>query len=152
MLNWLIPLQIWHWLIFAVLLIIVEIILPTTFMLWMAISAGVVGVILLFSPTLNWEVQFLIFAFVSVISVFLGRTYVQTFYKSTDNPTLNRRGEQYINKTFVLDSPMENGKGKIRIDDTLWQITGTDCPAGTRVIVTRLEGAALCVEPIYTSQ
>ncbi len=152
MFEWLIPLQIWHWLILAVFLIIVEIILPTTFMLWMAISAGVVGVVLLFFPTLNWEVQFLIFAFVSVISVFLGRTYVQTFYKSTDNPTLNRRGEQYVNRTFVLDGPIENGKGKIRIDDTLWQITGTDCPAGTRVVVTRLEGAALCVEPIYTSQ
>jgi membrane protein implicated in regulation of membrane protease activity len=41
--------------------------------------------------------------------------------------------------------------GQIRVDDTVWRVTGPDCPAGTRVVVAGAEGATLRVMPAVTS-
>jgi hypothetical protein len=47
----------------------------------------------------------------------------------------------------TLDKPIANGPGTIRVDHTVWRVTGADCGAGTRVRVTRTEGATLYVDP-----
>lgn len=52
----------WTWWILGVILVVVEIAAPGTFFLWMGISAGVVGAVLYFSPSLPWEAQLTIFA------------------------------------------------------------------------------------------
>ncbi|HHO67888.1 MAG TPA: NfeD family protein, partial [Gammaproteobacteria bacterium] len=67
--------------------------------------------------------------------------------EDTDQPTLNRRGEQYIGRVFTLETPLVNGMGKIRIDDTTWKIEGPDCEPGTRIRVTGVDGTILKVEP-----
>jgi membrane protein implicated in regulation of membrane protease activity len=36
--------------------------------------------------------------------------------------------------------------GKIRVDDTTWKIRGEDCPVGTRVEVTGVDGTIFKVE------
>ena len=64
----------------------------------------------------------------------------------TDQPRLNRRGEQYIGRTFTLDEPIVNGLGKIRVDDSTWKIEGGDCAAGTRITVVGVDGVVLKVE------
>jgi len=61
-------------------------------------------------------------------------------------PTLNRRGAQYIGRTFTLDEPIANGIGKIRVDDSTWKIEGTDCPAGSKVKVVGIDNTVLKVE------
>lgn len=59
---------------------------------------------------------------------------------------LNRRGAQYLGRVFVLDDPIANGRGKLRVDDTTWVIEGPDLPAGTKIKVTRAHNVALMVE------
>jgi inner membrane protein len=34
----------------------------------------------------------------------------------------------------------------VRIDDTVWRVSGSDCPAGSRVRVAATDGANLLVE------
>jgi membrane protein implicated in regulation of membrane protease activity len=62
--------------------------------------------------------------------------------------TLNRRGEQFVGRVFVLAEPIENGRGAIHAGDSLWRVSGSDRPVGTRVRVTGSDGALLSVEPI----
>ena len=69
----------------------------------------------------------------------------------TDQPALNRRGEQYIGRTLTLDEPIVNGQGKIRVDDTTWKVEGDDMPAGTRVTVIGVDSVVLKVAPIASS-
>ena len=38
------------------------------------------------------------------------------------------------------------GSGRVRIDDTVWQVRGPDAPAGARVKVTGADGPVLKVE------
>jgi membrane protein implicated in regulation of membrane protease activity len=46
----------------------------------------------------------------------------------------------------VLDEPIVNGRGKVRIDDTLWTVSGSDRGKGEWVKVTAVDGTRLIVE------
>ena len=136
----------WHWWILGILFVVLEIFSPAAFFLWMGISAGIVGFLLLAFPELSWEYQLLAFAIFSVVSIILSRRFLDLYPISTDQPKLNRRGEQYVGRSFTLDSPIVNGFGKIKVDDTTWKIEGNDCEAGTQVNVVGVDGVVLLVE------
>lgn len=146
--DWFQDASYWHWWVLAVLLIILEVISPAIFFLWMGISAAVVGLLVLLVPSMAWELQVVLFAAFSVASVILWRRYLTKHPIESDQPQLNRRGEQYIGRTFTLDEPVVNGQGKIKVDDSIWKITGEDCPQGTKVQVNGVDGVVLKVNAI----
>ncbi len=136
----------WHWWILAVALVIIEILLPSFFALWLAIAAALTGLILLLFPALGWEWQLLIFAMFAVISIVAWRRYYQKHPIKTDEPLLNRRGEGYVGRELTLSQPIVDGIGKIRLDDSTWKVQGPDCPAGSRVKITGLNNVVFTVE------
>ena len=144
--EWLQEASYWHWWVLGVVLIILEILSPAIFFLWMGISAGVVGLLVLLIPAMGWEMQVLLFATFSVASIVVWRSYLKRNPIQSDQPQLNRRGEQYVGRTFTLDVPIVNGLGKIKVDDSTWKIAGDDCAAGTKVRVTGVAGVILEVE------
>jgi len=144
--EWLTEIVFWHWLIVAVGLITLEMLAPGAFFLWMGISAAIVGAILFLAPSLSLIMQVIIFAVLSVISLIMYKQYQKNNPVVIDEPTLNRRGEQYIGRVFTLDAPIVNGIGKVNIDDSTWKIGGEDIPAGTKVRVTAVDGTILMVE------
>lgn len=138
----------WHWWVIGIILIILELFAPGAFFLWMGIAAGLVGLILVLAPEMTWQYQFIVFAVVSVVSIVVWRNYLKKHPIETDRPTLNMRGEQYVGRTFTLTEPVVNGVGKIKVDDTMWKIEGLDCDIGTKVKVTKTDGAVLKVETV----
>ena len=144
--EWLDNALYWHWWVLAVVLIILEAFSPGVFFIWMGIAAGVVGMLLLLMPGMGWEVQLLLFALTSVASIAIWRMVLSRHPTATDQPRLNRRGEQYIGRVFTLQGPIVNGGGKINVDDSTWKVEGVDCMAGTRVRVVTAEGVVLKVE------
>ena len=58
---------------------------------------------------------------------------------------LNRRAESYVGRTFTLERPIVDGRGRLKVDDTVWQVEGPDLPVGTRVRVTGVENTLLRV-------
>ncbi len=140
----------WSWWILAVALLVLEVFVPGTFFMWLGIAAGVVGLLLLLMPGIGWEYQVIVFAAISLASIVLWRLYFRKHPVSTDQPALNRRGQQYVGRTFTLSEPIVNGQGKIRVDDTTWKILGEDCDVGSRVKVTGVDGVQLKVEPLGT--
>ena len=145
--EWLDQIDYWHWLIVAVALVVLEIFSPGVFFLWLGVAAAVVGGVLWFMPELSWQTQFVLFAVFSVVSIGVARIFLIRRPIATDEPTLNRRGEQYVGRTLVLSEAIENGVGRVRVDDTLWRVAGKDSPAGARVRVTDVDGTVLIVEP-----
>ena len=138
--------EFWHWWIAAILFLVIETFAPGAVFLWLGVAAGVVGLVLLVFSGLGWEYQFLIFA-VSMVGSAVGcRAYVRRNPTETDKPTLNRRGEQYVGRTFTLQDAIVNGQGKITVDDSTWKIEGDDLPAGTKIQVTGVDGTVLKVE------
>ena len=146
--EWLSTIDYWHWFVLGVVLVILEVLSPGAFFLWLAISAGIVGVLLLVYPGMTWEYQILVFALFSVVSIAVWRMYLKRHPIETDQPTLNRRGEQYVGRSFNLEHPVVNGQGKIKVDDSTWKIEGPDCESGTRVRITGVAGVVLRFEII----
>jgi hypothetical protein len=139
--------EFWHWLVFGLLLVTVEPFVPGTFFLWLGISAAAVGLLLWLVPSLSFELQVLAFAVLSVITIVLSRRYLARHPIESDEPLLNRRAEQYVGRSFTLQEPIVNGRGRLRVDDTLWRVEGEDCPAGVRVEVSGVDGTVLRVRP-----
>lgn len=135
----------WHWWILAVALVILEVFAPGAFFLWLGIAAGVVGALVYLMPSLGWEYQVLAFSLLSVISIIFWRKFFRAQPSDTDQPNLNRRGEQYVGRLFTLNEPIVDGLGKIRVDDSTWKIRGEDCPVGSQVEVTGVDGTILKV-------
>lgn len=86
------------------------------------------------------------FAIISCISVFLVRRYAAPDVAASDEPELNVRAAQYVGRVVMVEEAIANGRGKVRIGDTLWNAQGSDAAQGTRVKVTGTNGSVLLVE------
>lgn len=145
--TWLDGTQFWHWWILAAIFAAIEIVAPGVFFIWLGVAAALTGLSALFIPGMGWEIEALIFAVLAVASIVFWRNYMKK-NNGKDDPAsaLNRRGEQMIGRTAVLSEPIQNGRGKAKIDDTMWRVEGGDLPAGTQIRVTGVNGAILKVE------
>src|SRR5262245_23585188 len=144
-LNWIVSIGAWNWFILAAVLFLLEVLAPGSFMLWLGLAAIVVGVISVFFDW-SWQAQLIAFAVVAIACIPAWRMFARRIEGPGERPFLNRRAEGYVGRMFTLDKPIVGGVGTIRIDDTVWRVSGPDCPAGSRVKVARAEGADLVVE------
>ncbi len=145
MLDFFVSLGVWDWFIAGGVLLVLEVLAPGVFMLWLGIAALLVGALSLVVHW-PWQAQFVAFAAFSIAAIPIWRRLARNAGK-TDQPFLNRRTDGYLGRVFTLERPIVDGTGTIGIDDTVWRVTGPDTPAGSRVKVTRVDGAALHVEP-----
>jgi membrane protein implicated in regulation of membrane protease activity len=145
--DWLDGIVFWHWWIVAGLLLILELMLPSFFFLWLGIAAAATGFTLLMLPSMPLVLQLVIFAVASIIAVLAWRKVRENRPVESDQPNLNRRGRQYVGRVFTLNRPIENGVGKVVVDDSTWRVKGPDLPAGTHVRVTDIDGVVFIVAP-----
>jgi membrane protein implicated in regulation of membrane protease activity len=142
--TYLAQIDFWHWFALAVTLGILDILIGVNFVLvWCGLAAVVVGVVKWVVPSLDWQYQFMIFGMGVFCSLGFWRHYLKKHPVKTDQPHLNQRAKQYLNREFTLESSIINGRGKVKVDDTIWRVLGDDLPAGTRVKVIGVEGVIL---------
>jgi len=94
---------------------------------------------------MTWPYQIIAFGIIAVLTVFLVRRYVRPDVAKSDLPDLNERGQQYIGRSLVVEQAIQNGRGKVRVGDSVWQAEGSDAPTGARVKVTGARGTVLLV-------
>ena len=146
MLAYLASLGVWVWFIAAAVLFAVEIIAPGAFMMWLGLSALLVGLIS-FAIVLSWQTQLVLFAIFSIASVPLWRRFFRAANVQADQPFLNRRGEAIIGSTLTLETPIVDGFGTVKVGDTVWRVRGPEIPKGSRVMVTGADATVLVVAP-----
>ncbi|MEH6401885.1 MAG: NfeD family protein [Sneathiella sp.] len=143
---WVADLGYWAWWSFGVVLVILEIFAPTFVLLWLGAAAIVVGFAVLLFPSMTWEYQWALFAIFSILSIIAARFFLKSRPGVEDNFKLNKRGAQYVGRSFVLSEAIENNRGKIHVDDTQWSVSGSDMEQGSQVTVTGTDGTLLVVE------
>ena len=148
MMEWLDPIVFWHWWIFAGVLLILELTAPVFFFLWLAIAAMATGLLLLVFQDIPLESQLVLFGVLSIVAILAWRKYREANPIVTDQPNLNRRGEQYIGRVFTLEKAIRNGVGKVTVDDSTWRVEGQDLPAGTKVRVEGINGVVFKVAEV----
>ena len=129
----------WVWIIGGLLISACELLVPGAFLIWIGLAALVTGLIAAMA-VLPWEVELLVFAALAVIAVLAGRRTMR--FAPTD---LNRRGHSLVGRDFTLDQPIQAGIGRLALGDTTWRIAGPDCPIGSRIRITGLDGTTLLV-------
>ena len=138
----------WAWLVVAGVLLLLELLAPGVFFIWLAIAAALVGLADMWAD-MGWHYELLLFAVLAVISVLIGRKVVVGRQRNfSTSPHLNQRMLGHIGKVLVLHEPIAEGHGKVTIDDTVWDVTGADAPSGTRVKVSGVDGLKLKVEVV----
>jgi hypothetical protein len=137
----------WIWWIVGLVLLGLEVLAPGTFFLWFGLAAIVVGTIAIVVD-IPWQLAVTLFGVLSVGSMIVGRLVMRRTRDEGGDANLNQRGKRMIGREFVLAEPMRDGSGSVRIDDTVWRVSGPDCPAGTRISVTGVDGATLTVAPV----
>jgi membrane protein implicated in regulation of membrane protease activity len=136
----------WFWMLLGLILLTLEILAPGVIFLWLGVAAILVGVVDL-AFQISWQTELMAFGFLALILVFVGRTLMNRFRKlETDRPMLNERSKSLIGKEFSLAEPIIDGRGRIKVLDSYWRVTGPDCEAGGKVRVINADGASLQVE------
>ena len=139
----------WSWWVLGLVLLAAEVVAPGVFLVWIGIAAiltGAVSLLLWDAGFWVWQAQLVFFALLSIAAVLMGRRLLARSADVSDEPLLNQRGARLIGRTAVLEQPIVEGRGRIRLDDTTWTVDGPDLPAGTRVRVTGSNSGRLSVE------
>ncbi|WP_374442829.1 NfeD family protein [Pseudomonas panipatensis] len=140
-------LRFWDWLAFGTLLLILEIFGAGGYLLWIGVAAAITGGIAFLFPALPWTGQFLAFGVLAILTAVFWWRHQRRTTADAGHSSLNRRGSELLGRQFALHDAIVGGRGKIRVGDSLWLVSGPDLPAGTQVRVTGQDGVLLLVEP-----
>lgn len=135
----------WWWLLAAAVLGILEIFLPGIFLVWMAIAAGITGIVVAF-VAIPLAYQLGLFAVLAFASVYAGRRVYARNPVASDDPHLNARAARLIGQIVTVETAIENGKGRVKVGDGVWNARGPDLPSGARALITASDGTCLTVE------
>jgi membrane protein implicated in regulation of membrane protease activity len=149
--EWISQLGPWNWMVLGAVLLLLEILLPGVFFLWVGVAAILTGTLSLQlwgTAFWVWQTQVLVFLALSVAAALLGRRFFPAGKSDdTDQPLLNQRALQLVGRTATLEEAISNGHGRVRLGDTLWRVSGPDLPSGARVRVMSASNGELRVEP-----
>ncbi len=137
----------WYWWALAAVLMICEMMMPGVVFMFLAIGAAAAGLLLLIASDLSLEMQLVVFAVIAVASAVGLRPFLRGLQKRSDDPNLNERGNSLVGKIVVLDQPILGGRGRVKMGDGSWTVTGPDMVAGAKVRVAAVDGTELRVEP-----
>ena len=135
----------WLWLIGGVLLLIMEIIAPGFFLVFLGAAAIATGLFtLLFG--LGTAPQLALFALYAVIAVMLGRRFYANRATDSADPLLNDRAGRLVGRVVTVVQPVDDHGGRVRVGDSEWSARGGPAAAGDRVRITGIDGNCLKVE------
>ncbi|HET7931865.1 MAG TPA: NfeD family protein [Rhodanobacteraceae bacterium] len=147
---WGIAVHYWWW-VLALLLIAGEVMAPGFFMLWIGIAAAVMGIVTWVLPGLDVLTQAVLFVALAFVSCLVYWKFIRQRLAGSDDPagrTLSRRGEQMVGQRYVLIEPITNGRGKAKVGDGQWLVSGPDLPAGAEIEVVAVDGTMLKVRAV----
>lgn len=139
-------LEAWHWLAIGLALLIAELATGSTYLLWPAVAAWLVGLLILFLP-LGWPIQMMAFAGITIGLTLTGRTYVKGRWVTRGgDEALNDRARALVGARAVAAGPFVHGVGRVRLGDSEWRAQCAEPVAdGEALEVVSVEGATLSV-------
>ncbi len=135
------PIDYFVWLVAGLALCAAETMMPGAFLIWIGAAALILGAVEFFWP-MELTAQLLLFAALVVALVMLGRRVYGSMDRRSPAQPISR-AEALVGGEFFLDRAIEHGFGAIRVDDSVWRVTGEDMAAGAKVRVTGVEEGSL---------
>ncbi|QIF81848.1 NfeD family protein [Brevundimonas sp. 'scallop'] len=136
----------WIWLAIGVLLLAVEAMFSTEWLLWPAVSAGVVAVMTAAGVRLGLPGEVAVFAVLTVIATLLSRRLISK--ANPDGPDINDRDSRLVGQRARVVETFVSGRGRVFISGAEWpaEIVGEAPIEGQDVVVMRVNGSLLTVQ------
>lgn len=136
----------WFWWIAAGLMLMAELAMPGVLFIWLGCAAALVGLADLIWD-FSWQIELMLFAGLSLVLTLTGWPLLKRFRNPvSDQPHLNQRMEGLVGSVYTLEKPLENGRGKLQVGDTLWDVEGPEKITGNKVRIVARAGMKLVVE------
>ena len=132
------------WALAAVLLFVIELLLPGVFMLWLGLGAAIVAFALLF-VAIELPMQVLAFAVLSLASAAIGSRWYRG-HKHAPQGELREPEMYLVGHAGTVAEPLLHGHGKVKVGDTVWLAEGPDLGVGADIRVVAQKGTVLVVE------
>ncbi|MCF6221912.1 MAG: NfeD family protein [Robiginitomaculum sp.] len=138
-----------HWLILAFGLLVAEVLSGTSYLLWPAAAAFIVGLVAFIFP-IGPEMQFLLFAIITVALLYVGHKYVRPRVQGGEPSDLNDRARSMVGMRVKAVADFDTGRGRVHVGDTQWRaaMEEGDAKGGDELRVLSVKGTTLKVEPI----
>lgn len=138
----------WHWFIAAILLMILEVVVPGVFLIWLGLGAALTGLFLLLIPGASLAWQLLALACSISIAVTAGLKWQRTLLRRQP-AQLNLGLDGFIGRIAEVSQPFTQGHGRIRLDGSSYPATSStrELATGQRVQITAIQADQLQVEP-----
>src|SRR5215813_7788907 len=98
----------WHWWALAVLLLALELVAPTSFFLWPAVAAAIIGIVLWFAPHIGAVAQVLGFLILATAAITAWRLGPWRKHRHPGAPLLNERAAQYVGRRATVVEAFRN--------------------------------------------
>lgn len=144
---WIAALSPWWWAAFGIALGAVEMATMSFFLIWPALAALIMPMILLLAPELSGAAIISIWAVLSVLLTFVGRAYVQRFGdKGEASDRLNNRAQLLVGRAARVVE-WANGEGSVEIDGMRWRAVSKagHVPTDTSVFIESADGMTLTI-------
>lgn len=143
----------WYWLVFGMLLILLELMVPSFTIFWFGLGALVVGVLMLVAPGISLTWQIMIWLVASSAFVFFWFKVLKP--RMTDRTTAGISREAVLGETaMVTRAPEGDRRGEIRFavpmlgSDTWPFICVDEVVVGERVMVQDVAGNTMMVKKV----
>ncbi|KTC68143.1 Inner membrane protein YbbJ [Legionella birminghamensis] len=138
----------WHWLALALILMIAETLGAAGLLIALGMAATLTGLITLMA-FLHWQWQLIWFSILCIVFTIGWWKVLRYRTRVSPPPLMNRPLDALIGRTALLSQAIENGRGKIYLNDAYWFVTGPELPVGTRVKILGVQdNTVLLVEPL----
>ncbi len=141
----------WYWLSFGIVVGVLEMATMSFFLIWPALAAMVMAVLLWIAPDLSPAIQITAFAVLSIALTLVGRKLIMQFGDGGGEETLiNNRAAQLVGRTGkVIDAGALDGA--VEVDGIRWRASWEKSPnlaEGALIKVDANQGMTLEVSPI----
>ena len=139
----------WIWLALGVLLLAVEAALSTEWLLWPAVSAGVVAVVTALGLPLGFVGEVALFAVLTIISTLASRRLIRRVNPGA-SPDINARDVRLVGQRAQVVQAFVDGRGRVFVSGAEWaaEIEGASPVVGDSVIVDHINGPTLWVRGV----
>lgn len=144
----------WIWLIAGGVLILLELLTGTTFLLWPGVAAILFAGVVAVASSLSPAFQLVLYAALSLLLTVVGRNYlgVRPGRWTSDRPHLNDRSAQLIGRRVIAAEDFVAGAGAVTVGDTRWNARLDEAQeaavaAGAALVIKGVDGVQLLVAP-----
>lgn len=135
------------WLILGFALLILEVILPSTFIMWWGFAAIAMAAIVALIPELALGWQIAAFACLAIVLTLLWWFYQHQKDRQEDQrDTLNHRDHAMLGAQGQVVQILGNGVARGKFGDTTWRMLGNELRVGDTVKVVAVDGITLMVK------